>query len=1051
MKRRSWSGVLLFAALLWMPDLAHAQERVLDDFEDITKWEVVTADGVDLHLQAGEGRNGQALRMDFDFKGSGGYAVARAPISVELAENYQFNFYIRAEAPVNTFEFKLVDPTGENVWWVNRQNFAFPSDWTRIRYRKRHIDFAWGPVGGGDMEEVGFVEFVVTASTGGNGSVYIDDFMYTPLEPVTEYDLTPSAVASSTQSGSDPAAVFDEKPETSWHSEVGANQQFDIDFLKNREYGGLTLDWDIDDYATAYDVQVSQDGEVWETLHSVQQGDGGRDYLYLPETEARYLRLALHESSQGQGYGLQEVTVQPLDFAASPNAFFEHIASEAPAGFHPKYFQNEQVYWTLVGVSGDDEESLMDTEGRLELKKSSFSVEPFLYVDDALITWNDVERTPSLAEDYLPIPTVSWQHEKLNLDVTAWGAGKPGASVLYARYKIRNTSDAPQQGTLYLAMRPFQVNPPWQFLNTQGGTARIDEIEYDSAIKINGQKVVMPMTLPDGFGAAAFESGNIVDFLAEGTLPTSQSATDALGFSSGAFAFDFDLAPGAEQEVLLALPYHEAVDLPSELDRAEIDGLLAETVAEWEQQLDHIDIDLPDEAQHLVNTIKSNVAYILINRDGPAIQPGSRSYERSWIRDGALTSTALLQMGFPEVVKDFIEWYAPYQYENGKIPCCVDRSGAGPVPEHDSHGQFIYLVAEYYRYTSDADLVRAMWPHIVKAVAYIDELRQQRRTPEYQTPEKNVFYGLVPESISHEGYSAKPMHSYWDDLFVLKGLKDAAFMAEVLGEDEQVTEYAAMRDDFRDDLYASMRRALEIHDIDYLPGAADIGDFDATSTTVGVDPVGELGNLPEPALQRTFEKYYEHFVKRRDGTMEWENYTPYELRVVGTFLRLGWKDRAHEALTFFFGDQRPAAWNHWAEVVWRDPETNKFIGDMPHTWVGSDYIRSVRNFFVYERDADEALVLGAGVRAAWMQDPDGIRMGGLPTYYGPLSYTMQPDGDAIKVHIEDKVTVPPGGLVLRSPLDKPIQQVIVNGEPIDAFSPEEVILHSVPAEVILQY
>jgi hypothetical protein len=41
----------------------------------------------------------------------------------------------------------------------------------------------------------------------------------------------------------------------------------------------------------------------------------------------------------------------------------------------------------------------------------------------------------------------------------------------------------------------------------------------------------------------------------------------------------------------------------------------------------------------------------------------------------------------------------------------------------------------------------------------------------------------VPESISHEGYASQPRHSYWDNFFVLRGLKDAAAMAAVLGED----------------------------------------------------------------------------------------------------------------------------------------------------------------------------------------------------------------------------------------------------------------------------
>ena len=178
--------------------------------------------------------------------------------------------------------------------------------------------------------------------------------------------------------------------------------------------------------------------------------------------------------------------------------------------------------------------------------------------------------------------------------------------------------------------------------------------------------------------------------------------------------------------------------------------------------------------------MQAQLAYILINRDGAAIQPGSRSYSRSWIRDGALTSTALLRLGHDKEVKEFIDWFAPYQYDNGKVPCCVDEHGATPVPENDSHGEFIYLVAEYYRHTGDKAELEKMWPHVAKAVAYMDSLRHERMTEQYTIGANKPFYGLFPQSISHEGYSAKPMHSYWDDFFALRGFKDAAFIAKEL-------------------------------------------------------------------------------------------------------------------------------------------------------------------------------------------------------------------------------------------------------------------------------
>ena len=155
-----------------------------------------------------------------------------------------------------------------------------------------------------------------------------------------------------------------------------------------------------------------------------------------------------------------------------------------------------------------------------------------------------------------------------------------------------------------------------------------------------------------------------------------------------------------------------------------------------------------------------------------------------------------------------------------------------------------------------------MWPHVAKAFAFQDSLRVSRTTPDYQSGDKRVFYGLLPQSISHEGYSAKPMHSYWDDFFALRGFKDAAFIARTLGKQEAV-HYAEVRDIFNKDLHASIQLAMKNHHIDYIPGAAELGDFDATSTTVGVNPAGELGTAIEPQIRQTFDRYYANFVKRR--------------------------------------------------------------------------------------------------------------------------------------------------------------------------------------------
>jgi hypothetical protein len=445
--------------------------------------------------------------------------------------------------------------------------------------------------------------------------------------------------------------------------------------------------------------------------------------------------------------------------------------------------------------------------------------------------------------------------------------------------------------------------------------------------------------------------------------------------------------------------------------------------------------------------MRSNIAWILVNRDGPAIQPGSRAYSRSWIRDGALTSAALLRLGHESVARDFLEWFAPFQFDDGKVPCCVDRRGADPVPENDSHGELLFLAGEYWRFTGDGRTIEKVWPHLSRAAAYIDLLRRQRRTPEYAADAKRAFFGLLPESISHEGYSSNPVHSYWDDFWAIRGLSDAAELARALDRPDEARRFTSWRDELRADVHASIRRVIASRAIDFIPGSADLADLDATSTTIALSPGEEQSLLPPRELARTFERYWESLTTRRAGAGGGDGYTPYEWRTVGAFVRLGRRDRAKELADFLFADRRPAAWNQWAEVVWRDPRTPKFIGDMPHGWVGSDYIRSLLDLFAYDRPEDGALVLGAGVPAEWLRSNRGVSLRGLRTRWGSLDLAMSENARGVRVSIGGSVRTPPGGFAVRPPLAARPRRVTVGGKAV-SFSGAELVVRTVPAEIL---
>jgi hypothetical protein len=1039
---------------------------MIDDFAVTNGWTPNPADGVELDIRPDSG----AMRLDFRFTKGSGYAVAHKDLSVELPDNYAFTFRIRGQSPPNHLEFKLIDATGENVWWCVRRDVHFPSRWETFKIKKRQIGFAWGPLGGGEIAHVAAIEFAITAGAGGTGSVWIDDLEVTPLPPASAAPPAPTATATSHAEGGDPRFAVDGDSTTAWVSAAGDTlPALTLDLEIEREYGGLVVDWGRDRGAGAYVVEASDDADDWRILREVRDGNGGRDYHFLPETEARYLRIrTLKEAVPRGAVAIDGLILEPLAWGATQESFFAAIAKDAPRGCYPRSIAGERIAWTVLGDdAGDREEGLLSEDGALETAKAAYSIEPFLFAGGRLITWNDVVSVRSLAEGGTPIPTVAWMRDDVELRITAFGVdggtalhllGRDGegtarGGALVARYCVRNPQRTKLTATLYLALRPFQVNPPTQFLNSPGGTAAIRDLErVGPVIRANGDRGVVSLTPIGTFGASTFDAGDVVaEYLRSGRLPERASVSDPFGRASGALAYELDLPPGGEREIALVVPLHEPPEAP-----AISGGIISPAQAEarcrdrWLAHRRGIEISAPESARDLFDTMWAQLAYILINRDGAAIQPGSRSYERSWIRDGALTSAALLRLGHPEIVRAFIEWFAPNQYANGKIPCVVDTRGPDPVPEHDSSGEFIFLVAEYDRFVHDRAFLKSMWPRVDRAAAYLDSLRRTRRTPEYLGPETKRFHGLLPPSISHEGYSAKPMHSYWDDLFALRGFKDAVYVAGALGLERDRARLETIRDEFAQDFAASIAATIAFHGIDYMPGCADLGDFDATSTTIALDPVGAQAVVPDAALRRTFERYWDFFTSRRDGPQTWEAFTPYEIRNVGAFVELGWRDRAQELLRYFLEHRDPPAWKQWAEVVWREPRLPRFIGDLPHTWVGSDYIRSVLDMLAYERDADGALVLGAGIPYTWLSEGEGIRLRDLPTPHGALSYAIRAVNGATVLRVEDGLTIPRGGIVLQLPTSGPVTQATVNGSPVAIGPSGEVVLRNLPADVVLR-
>ncbi|WP_295948809.1 discoidin domain-containing protein [uncultured Xanthomonas sp.] len=1017
----------------------------LDSFNDLDKWQIVVSNQVTAStrlVQAPSGGRAKALCLDYDFNGVSGYAGIRRSVPIEYPDNYQFSFQLRGESPSNDLQFKLVDASGDNVWWVNRPHYDFPTQWSTVTYKKRQIDKAWGPSPEKELTRSAQIEFTIYNQVGGAGTVCFDQLTLTPLPP---QDTSPLTVKVNTDTA--PALeqrIADGKPDTVWYSGNAKTQTVMLDLGKVREFGGAKVQWAPGVYASRYTVQGSADGRSWRELRSVTAGNGGTDWLALPETEARYVRFDLQDGPSFR-YGIADITLQPLAFAATQNDFIKSVAAQSTRGWFPRGFSGEQPYWTIVGLDGGREQGLVGEDGAIEVGKGGFSIEPFLLLDGKRLSWADVKTAQSLQDDYLPIPSVDWTHDNAALRVTAFVQGEPEQAQLVARYRLSNPGKQPHDYTLALAVRPFQVNPPSQFLNTVGGVSPIRSLAFaGTQVQVNGQPRVFAVQKPDAAYASAFDAGMDVERLSTDASGLPQQAQDPDGLASGALLYRGRLAPGEVREVALVIPQTGNAGVPAGFDAARAQQQVA---AQWHEKLDRVQLHVPAQGKAVTDTLRTALAHMLISRIGPRLQPGTRSYSRSWIRDGAMISEGLLRLGRADVVREYVEWYAPYQFANGMVPCCVDDRGSDPVPENDSHGELIYSVADYYRYSGDRAFLERMWPHVLGAYTYMEQLRLSERTDENRA-RNAAFYGMMPVSISHEGYSAKPMHSYWDNFWALRGYKDAVSIAAELGRIDDAAHFAASRDQFRQDLYASLDAATRQHHINFLPGSAELGDFDPTSTTIALAPGGEQGRLPQALLDNTFERYWSEFVGRRDGTREWKDYTPYEWRNVSAFVRLGWRERAWEATQFFFKDRTPQAWNQWAEVVSRTPRKPFFLGDLPHAWVASDFVRSVLDMFAYARDVDDSLVLAAGIPADWF-DGKGVAIEQLRTPQGPLSYQLRRQKNRLLLNIPEGLRMPSGGLVLPWPYPGEPGRTLVNGETAQ-WEHSELRIHALPADVQIE-
>jgi len=163
--------------------------------------------------------------------------------------------------------------------------------------------------------------------------------------------------------------------------------------------------------------------------------------------------------------------------------------------------------------------------------------------------------------------------------------------------------------------------------------------------------------------------------------------------------------------------------------------------------------------------------------------------------------------------------------------CCVDARGSDPVAENDSHGEFCYAVAEVWRHTQTS-LARAPIGATVAPCRHLhggtDRVNVDRTNSRVSVPRA----GLMPARSATRVITTSQHVRMGDNFWTLRGYKDAG-SSRARSAQPRAAHWERCATSSRVKwLRQSLGPPYARHR--FIPGAADRGDFDPTSTTIAL-------------------------------------------------------------------------------------------------------------------------------------------------------------------------------------------------------------------------
>lgn len=821
-----------------------------------------------------------------------------------------------------------------------------------------------------------------------------------------------------------------------WKTTLDAPKTIIIDLGERGAYAGFDLYW-VGGSARGeqYTVDVALERDSWIRVYAsglsrkyhTNKAYARRDRIRFNERVIRYVQIRCIPSYTDETVELTEcVFKRPDDMLLSPLIEFEKRARASERGYYPTWLLHEQRYWTIVGAPATDNELAVAEDGTVE---ANFSLVPYVYTKNRLYSAYHDRRQHSLDDGWMPIPKVSWKNSDCPLSIEVASIRENKAHWGIITYSLLNPHEHIMKGILYVTIQPFLIHGPWLY----GGLAQLYDLHLDWAtLFVNGKPTVFFSEAPKGFQGNTFLSGSLFPLLEKGNLLSMnpQSVHDDNHYASAALSFPFELKPGEKMDLHAYVALSEFSEFP-DVDEAAFQKQWKAAVSTWNSTIPTDLYICPN--KEMVDVYNTNVSYILTHTDEPCIQAGSRVDQKVRMRDGTLQILALLQAGRFDVVKSFIEWVSLHQRDNGFIPFATSRNMQPDYKEEwnefDSQGQFVYAVAEYYRFTKDNKFVQRHFSHVEKALRYLIDKRSQRLTREYKKAHdfKKAWYGILPDSNSYEG-SFISQHCYWDNIWALQGFIDGAFLARAIGDVDAYKWISAERDEFAVALNRSIKNTCELHSIEYLPACVENKEFDTATAALLYYLPETIVYLPKQVVENTYELFLSDGLLKRTKQSQEEIVSSYDLLSAFAYLQREEKEKIHTMLRFLKQRMVPEGWHLLTEIIFPNVREAQYIGDMPHASISALLSTVIRSLFVWE--SRETLHLAYGIPDEWFYAAEGVGLRNAPTHYGSVSYHVMPKGSEFIITLQGEY-VPMGKIVIHLPQGRYIFDQPVPGATIE--------------------